>query len=56
MAYGTALQRAALVWSKGVGFGIALVSVVTMLVAKRGLESRGQTSWDEALGLVVRRG
>jgi uncharacterized RDD family membrane protein YckC len=44
--YKMALKRSFLVWLKGMGLGIPVVSIVTMLVAFFRLKSHGITSWD----------
>ncbi len=48
-----ALEREAIVWIVGLGFGIPLVSMATMLASFGRLESSKTTWWDERLRLVV---
>lgn len=50
---GTALERSFQVWMRGMGFGIPLVSLVTMVMAYNRLEKQGSTTWDHALGVRV---
>lgn len=50
---GTALERSFQVWMRGMGFGIPLVSLVTMVRAYNRLEKQGSTSWDHDLGVRV---
>ena len=45
--------RELLVWVKGLGFGIPVVTVVTLVMAYRRLDGDAITSWDDKLGLVV---
>lgn len=54
--FGTALNRSFQVWMSGLGFGIPLVSLVTMVVGYNRLTSEGRTSWDSALQLSVHHG
>lgn len=48
-----ALRREILVWVKGLGFGIPIVTIVTLVMAYRRLDGNAITSWDEAMDLVV---
>ena len=45
--FGTALNRTCLVWLKGDGLGLPLVTLITRIVAYNKLTSTGITSWDE---------
>jgi hypothetical protein len=45
-AYGIALTRSFRIWWRGIGAGIPLVAMVTMLVAHRRLTRQGACSWD----------
>jgi len=44
--YATALTRSLRVWWRGLGAGIPLVTLVTLLVAHRKLRRNGASSWD----------
>jgi len=46
MTLGASLQRSFTVWIKGIGIGIPLISLVTLIAAHRRLSLEGQTSWD----------
>lgn len=48
-----ALRREFAVWFQGLGCGIPLVSLVTLLAARGRLEGQGVTSWDKAQKLTV---
>lgn len=48
-----ALRRTALVWWRGLGLNLPLVSLVTMIAAHLNLTNEGETSWDRDTGLVV---
>jgi uncharacterized RDD family membrane protein YckC len=50
---GTALERSFQVWMGGLGFGVPLVSLITMVMAYNRLEKQGSTAWDHALGVRV---
>lgn len=51
--FSVALQRSLAVWIRGLGLGIPIVAVVTLLVAYRTLMKNGQTSWDRNFNCVV---
>lgn len=48
-----ALRREFAVWFQGLGCGIPLVSLATLLAARGRLEDQGVTSWDKAQRLSV---
>ena len=48
-----AIRRELLVWYRGLGLGLPVVSIVTALKAKGTLEETGRTSWDRTLALAV---
>jgi uncharacterized RDD family membrane protein YckC len=50
---GTALERSFQVWMRGLGFGVPVVSLVTMILSYSRLEKQGATAWDHALGVRV---
>src|SRR5262249_42232269 len=45
----TALERSFLVWMRGLGLGIPLVSLITLIHAHTSLSENGQSSWDRDL-------
>jgi len=47
LSFGDAMQREFLVYVKGLGFGIPLVSFVTMMVSYDKLSKNGFSSWDK---------
>jgi hypothetical protein len=53
LTYGQALKRSLLVFVKGSGLGIPLVSLITHLYSYNRLTGRGITSWDESGGFIV---
>lgn len=48
-----ALKRSFLVAFKGLGFGLPLVSIFTLICAYSDLTKKGQTSWDKVCNLTV---
>lgn len=49
-----ALERSFLVWIRGLGLGIPIISLITEIVAYNHLLKFGQTSWDRDLhGTVI---
>ena len=46
-----ALRREFLVWCRGLGLGVPIISLVTLIVAFKRLKRRGTTSRDEELSL-----
>jgi hypothetical protein len=50
---GQALNRSFRVWFFGLGAGIPIVSLITMVVAHERLKKNGTTSWDRDVGAVV---
>jgi uncharacterized RDD family membrane protein YckC len=56
LTFGTALERSVQVWVRGMGLGLPLVSLVTMVSSFIRLSNDGRTAWDEKLGLRVTHG
>jgi uncharacterized RDD family membrane protein YckC len=52
-SFSVALRRTALVWWRGLGLGLPVVSLVTQIVAYSNLSREGRTSWDRDTGQVV---
>jgi uncharacterized RDD family membrane protein YckC len=50
---GRALRREVYVWVRGLGLGIPIIALITVIVAFRHLTSTGVTSWDREMGIVV---
>lgn len=48
-----ALYRSFLVWWRGLGIGIPIVSLITLIVAYRNLSKNGITTWDHDGNLVL---
>jgi len=46
IAFLSALKRSFFVWMRGLGFGVPLITLVTLIVAYSNLRQNGQTSWD----------
>lgn len=46
-------RREAAVWIKGLGLGVPLVSLITLIMSKVRLDEDGMTSWDKAMGCRV---
>lgn len=53
LTYNSALKRSFNVWFSGMGIGIPLISLITMVVAYTKLKESGKTSWDEDGGFIV---
>jgi uncharacterized RDD family membrane protein YckC len=53
LGYLTALSRMIRVWIVGMGLGLPIVSLITLLISRAKLNSDGQTGWDERLNLRV---
>jgi len=51
--YSTALSRSFDVWWRGLGMGLPLVSLFTLLFAYKKLSKHGQTTWDQKGGFTV---
>jgi len=49
LTYAKAFRRSLLVWIKGMGFGIPIVSTITILIAYINLNKNGITSWDKQI-------
>ena len=54
LALSPALKRSFLVWLKGIGVGVPIITVFTLAVAHRRLTREGMTSWDRDGGFRVR--
>lgn len=54
--YADAFGRSFKVWVRGLGFGVPLVSFVTLIVAYGRLRDNGETSWDREGAFVVAHG
>lgn len=52
-SYREALSRSILVWWRGLAIGLPLISVITMLYARKTLKDKQITSWDEDGGFCV---
>lgn len=48
-----ALKRSLAVWARGLGFGIPIVSLITLFVGYKTLTKEGQTSWDRDFNCIV---
>ncbi len=53
MTYEDALMRSFRVWWRGMGAGVPIVSLVTLIMAHEKLSSKGVTSWDRDGGFTV---
>lgn len=53
MDYSTALARSLKVWLRGMGMGLPLVSLVTLIIAHGKLKRGGVTTWDADGGFEV---
>lgn len=53
LSYAEALSRSYSVWTRGLGLGIPLVSLFTLIGSEGKLRTSGRTSWDGAGGYVV---
>jgi hypothetical protein len=51
--YSTALGRSFRVWMQCLGFGIPIVSLITMILACTRIRDLGKSSWDEECGTEV---
>jgi uncharacterized RDD family membrane protein YckC len=54
ITFTVALKRSLAVWVRGMGLGIPIVTLVTLVVAYRTLLKDGQTTWDRDFNLVLR--
>jgi uncharacterized RDD family membrane protein YckC len=50
---GRALRRESSVWVRGLGFGIPIITLITLIVAFKHLTKSGTTSWDQETGMVI---
>jgi uncharacterized RDD family membrane protein YckC len=53
IGYKLAWRREIAVWAKGLGIGIPIVTLFTLLSAYKHLSKEGKTTWDEKLDLLV---
>lgn len=53
LSYGRALKRSVMVWWRGLGAGLPLVSLITLILAFNKLKNQGRTSWDADGGFIV---
>lgn len=53
MNYSQAFGRSANVWVRGIGVGIPVVTMITMIFANYRLYGHGVSSWDEAASTAV---
>jgi hypothetical protein len=51
--YGVALARSALVWWRGLGAGLPLITLITMIVGYNTLKRERRASWDADAGFIV---
>jgi hypothetical protein len=56
LTFSNALNRSFMVWIKGLGLGLPLVSLFTMYSSYSELQRNGITSWDKSDNLIVRHG
>ena len=54
LSYPQSLKRSFNVWLRGMGIGIPLVSIISMILAYKSLTNSGKTSWDRIGGYRVR--
>lgn len=55
LGFASALKRELLVWAKGLGLGIPLISLFTLIAGYRRLSEKGEASWDEGASVVLYR-
>jgi len=53
ISYTTGMKRGFLIWIYGMGIGIPLISLFTMIAAYNRLKRNGITSWDKKCGINV---
>ena len=53
LTFSKAFKRSLLVWIKGMGIGIPMISAITVIVAYSNLVKDNITSWDSEGGIVV---
>ncbi len=53
LRYSEAFSRSFSVWWQGLGAGIPIISLITMLVSLQDVNKNGKTSWDRSGGFVV---
>jgi hypothetical protein len=53
IGFGPALFRAGSVWLNGLGLGIPIISLFTLIASFRTLQKAGATSWDQSEGYTV---
>lgn len=56
LTYGAALARSLKVWWRGLGAGLPLVSLFTLITAHQRLKRNQRTSWDAEGGFTVQHG
>ena len=52
-SFATALSRSVKVWWRGLGIGLPIISLVTLIIARSDLKESGSTTWDKDTGFVV---
>lgn len=55
-SFGAALSRSVKVWWRGLGIGLPIISIVTLVIARSDLKESGSTTWDKDTGFVVTHG
>jgi len=53
ISYTKAMKRGFFVWLNGMGTGIPLIALFTMIIAYNRLKKNGITSWDERCGISI---
>ena len=53
LGFSAALSREGMVWARGMGLGIPIVSLITLVTAFNTLRKTGRSSWDSDLALKV---
>jgi len=53
LSFPQALKRSFRVWYRGLGLGLPIISLITLIVAYRNLKRHGITTWDRDAQLVV---
>jgi len=52
-AFPLALKRSLVVWLRGLGLALPIISLITLIVAYNTLKNDGQTSWDRDFNISV---
>ena len=55
-SFTTALSRSVKVWWRGLGVGLPIISIVTLVIARADLKETGSTTWDKDTGFAVVHG